>query len=39
MDICRAESGLIPLETNCITAPGFYAADLMKLAAAIDALG
>ncbi|ETD81600.1 hypothetical protein U716_10545 [Rhodobacter capsulatus B6] len=27
------------LETNCINAAGFYAADVMKLAAAIDALG
>ncbi|TKD17913.1 DUF4343 domain-containing protein [Rhodobacter capsulatus] len=39
MDICRTESGLKLLETNCINAAGFYAADLMKLAAAIDALG
>jgi len=39
MDICRTESGLNLLETNCLNAAGFYAADVMKLAAAIDALG
>ncbi|SOC21640.1 uncharacterized protein DUF4343 [Rhodobacter maris] len=39
MDICRTESGLKLLETNCINAAGFYAADVMTLAAAIDALG
>ena len=39
MDICRTESGLQLLETNCINAAGFYAADVMTLAAAIDALG
>lgn len=39
MDICRTESGLQLLETNCINAAGFYAADVMKLAAAIEALG
>ncbi|WP_277814114.1 ATP-grasp domain-containing protein [Rhodobacter capsulatus] len=39
MDICSTETGLKLLETNCINAAGFYAADVMKLAAAIDALG
>ncbi|MCP4070807.1 MAG: ATP-grasp domain-containing protein [Hyphomicrobiales bacterium] len=36
LDICRTEEGLKMLETNCINAAGFYAADLMKLASAID---
>lgn len=36
MDICRTEKGLRLLETNCINAAGFYAADLTKLAAAIN---
>jgi len=36
MDICRTGSGLKLLETNCINAAGFYAADLVGLAAAID---
>lgn len=39
IDICRTDDGLRMLETNCINAAGFYAADLMRLAAAIDALG
>ncbi|MEM0905720.1 MAG: ATP-grasp domain-containing protein [Pseudomonadota bacterium] len=38
MDICRAESGLHLLETNCINAAGFYDADLTKLVAAIDSM-
>ncbi|WP_140846500.1 ATP-grasp domain-containing protein [Paracoccus sp. FO-3] len=38
MDICRTEEGLRLLETNCINAAGFYAADLMKLAAMIDGM-
>jgi ATP-grasp domain, R2K clade family 3 len=36
MDICQTEDGLRRLETNCINAAGFYAADLAKLAMAID---
>lgn len=36
MDICRTEAALKLLETNCINAAGFYAADLIKLAEAID---
>ncbi|MEO9651916.1 MAG: ATP-grasp domain-containing protein [Roseobacter sp.] len=36
IDICRTEEGLKMLETNCINAAGFYAADLMKLATALD---
>ncbi|RMC33719.1 ATP-grasp domain-containing protein [Paracoccus alkanivorans] len=36
MDICRTDDGLRLLETNCINAAGFYAADLVKLAATID---
>lgn len=38
IDICRTGEGLKVLETNCINAAGFYAADLVKLAAAIDTL-
>lgn len=39
MDICRTEDGLFLLETNCINAAGFYAADVLALAAAVDAIG
>ena len=35
MDICRTDSGLKLLETNCINAAGFYAANMLKLAHAI----
>lgn len=38
MDICRTDDGLRLLETNCINAAGFYAADVVRLASAIDAL-
>lgn len=38
MDICRTEDGLRLLETNCINAAGFYAADLVKLADSIDGM-
>lgn len=38
MDICRTEDGLRLLETNCINAAGFYAADLVRLAEVIDAI-
>ncbi|WP_049733375.1 ATP-grasp domain-containing protein [Rhizobium ecuadorense] len=38
IDVCRTEEGLKLLETNCLNAAGFYAADLVKLAAAIDSL-
>ncbi len=38
LDICRTDEGLRMLETNCINAAGFYAADLMKLAAAIEGM-
>jgi len=38
IDVCRTEEGLKLLETNCMNAAGFYAADLVKLAAAIDGL-
>ena len=31
LDVCRTEAGLHILETNCINAAGFYAADLYKL--------
>ena len=36
MDICRTDKGLRLLETNCINAAGFYEADLMHLAMAIE---
>ncbi|WP_299471641.1 ATP-grasp domain-containing protein [uncultured Roseibium sp.] len=39
IDVCRTAEGLKLLETNCINAAGFYEADLVRLAAAIDALG
>lgn len=39
LDLCRTEEGLRLLETNCINAAGFYAADLVRLAAAVDGLG
>jgi hypothetical protein len=38
MDICRTEEGLNLLETNCINAAGFYAADLQNLVSAIEGL-
>jgi hypothetical protein len=38
IDICRTENGLKIIETNCMNAAGFYAADLMKLAVALDGL-
>ena len=38
IDICRTDEGLKMLETNCINAAGFYEADLVKLASAIDEL-
>ncbi|MEO1453290.1 MAG: ATP-grasp domain-containing protein [Pseudomonadota bacterium] len=38
MDICRTDEGLKFLETNCINAAGFYEADVVKLAVAIDGL-
>lgn len=38
VDICRTAEGLHIIETNCINAAGFYAADLQKLAGAIDCL-
>ncbi|MCV6594892.1 MAG: ATP-grasp domain-containing protein [Silicimonas sp.] len=39
IDICRTDGGLRMLETNCINAAGFYAADLQKLVIAVDGLG
>ena len=39
MDICRTDAGLKLLETNCINAAGFYAADLSKLVIALEDLG
>jgi hypothetical protein len=38
IDICRTDEGLRMLETYCINAAGFYAADLARLVAAIEAL-
>lgn len=38
LDVCRTPDGLKMLETNCINAAGFYAADLVSLAAAIESL-
>lgn len=36
MDICRTDTGMRLLETNCINAAGFYDADLVKLAHAVN---
>lgn len=36
IDICRTEKGLKMLETNCINAAGFYAADLVRLVIALE---
>lgn len=38
LDMCRTDDGLHLLETNCINAAGLYAADVAKLAAAVDCL-
>ena len=38
LDVCRTEDGLRMIETNCINAAGFYAADLHRLAFAISDL-
>ena len=35
MDLCRTAQGLHLLETNCLNAAGFYAADLTRLATAL----
>ncbi|MEM8537212.1 MAG: ATP-grasp domain-containing protein, partial [Pseudomonadota bacterium] len=36
IDICRTPAGLKMLETNCINAAGFYAADMQKLVHAVE---
>lgn len=36
LDICRTDQGLRLLETNCLNAAGFYAADLQRLVAALS---
>ncbi len=38
LDVCRTADGLKLLETNCINAAGFYAADLFRLAASLDSM-
>ncbi|MEL7184111.1 MAG: ATP-grasp domain-containing protein, partial [Pseudomonadota bacterium] len=38
MDVCRTTDGLRMLETNCLNAAGFYAADLNKLVMALEDL-
>ena len=38
IDICRTQDGLHLLETNCLNAAGFYAADLAKLVIALEDL-
>ena len=38
IDVCRTDEGLKLIETNCINAAGFYAANLLELAHAIDTL-
>ena len=39
MDVCRTDQGLRMVETNCLNAAGFYAADVANLVVAIEALG
>lgn len=36
LDMCRTDDGLRMLETNCLNAAGFYAADLVKLVVALE---
>jgi len=36
LDVCRTDEGLKIIETNCMNAAGFYAADLFKLIEAIE---
>ncbi|MEL6767408.1 MAG: ATP-grasp domain-containing protein [Pseudomonadota bacterium] len=36
LDICRTDTGLQLLETNCINAAGFYEANLQRLAVALE---
>ncbi|MCB1460652.1 MAG: ATP-grasp domain-containing protein, partial [Nitratireductor sp.] len=38
IDVCRTDDGLKLIETNCINAAGFYAANMLELAHAIDTL-
>lgn len=38
LDICRSHEQLFILETNCMNAAGFYAADLQKLVEALEIL-
>ena len=39
LDLCRTKDGLRLLETNCVNAAGFYAADAVKLAMAVEGIG
>lgn len=36
MDVCRTEDGLKIIETNCVNAAGFYAADLPRIIEALE---
>lgn len=38
LDVCRTDEGLRIIETNCMNAAGFYAADLFKLIEAIEGM-
>lgn len=38
IDVCRTDEGLKLIETNCINAAGFYAADLFRIVEAIESL-
>jgi len=38
LDICRTDEGLKIIETNCINAAGFYAADLTEIVNGIESL-
>jgi hypothetical protein len=39
MDVCRTDDGYRIIETNCINAAGFYAADLQALIAEFERMG
>ncbi|MNY05486.1 hypothetical protein D3C86_1382090 [compost metagenome] len=36
LDVCKCDDGLKIIETNCLNAAGFYAADLFKLIEAFE---
>ncbi len=38
LDVCRVNGDIKILETNCLNAAGFYAADLHKLVVALESI-